>query len=126
MATLGGRASLLLDLPSSSSLRAVGLFQAASGGALAPMTVTGEGADRPAIFYDGIFGDVSSQLGLVDLDEDGSLEVVSATGRAATSGLEPAVEWTAVPFRVQGDRLVPAPDLAASALETVQRAAERG
>ena len=126
VATLGGRASLLLELPSSSSLRAVGLFQAGAGGALAPMTVTGDGETRPAIFYDGIFGDVSSQLGLVDLDEDGSLEVIAAVGRAATNTLEPTVEWTVAPFRVQGDRLVSAPDLQAPALETVQRAAERG
>jgi hypothetical protein len=124
VATLGGRATLLLDLPSSSSLRAIGLFQAAGGG-LAPMTLTGDGEPRPAIFYDGIFGDVSSQLGLVDLDADGALEVVAAVGRAG-AGLVPTLEWTVAPFRAQGDRLVPAPDLQGPAMETVRRASERG
>jgi hypothetical protein len=127
VATVGGRACLLLDLPSNSALRAIGLFQAAPEGGLAAMTISGEGDDRPAIFYDGIFGDVTSQLGLVDLDGDGALEVVSAVGRPTTSSLEPAVEWTVAPFRAAGDgRLVPAPDLRDSALETVRRAAERG
>ena len=125
VATLGGRASLLLNLPSSSALRAIGLFQAAPNGGLEPMTITGEGGPRPAIFYDGIFGDVTSQLGLVDLDGDGSLEVVSAAGRASTSTLEPSLEWTVAPFRTQGDQLVPAPDLHDSALEAIQRAIEQ-
>ncbi|MGH7565407.1 MAG: hypothetical protein ACREK2_01110 [Gemmatimonadota bacterium] len=127
VATIGGRACLLLDLPSSSTMRAIGLFQAGPDGGLEPMTIAGEGEDRPAIFYDGIFGDVTSQLGLVDLDGDGSLEVVGAVGRAATSTLEPEIEWTVAPFRAPGNgRLVPAPDLSDSALETVRRAAERG
>lgn len=127
VATLGGRACLLLDLPSSSTMRAIGLFEAGRDGGLEPMTITGEGEDRPAIFYDGIFGDVTSQLGLVDLDGDGSLEVVGAVGRPATSTLEPALEWTVAPFRAPGNgRLVPAPDLRDSALETVRRAADRG
>lgn len=127
VASLGGRATLLLDLPSSTSLRAIGLFQVAPGGRLEPMRITGEQQDRPAIFYDGIFGDRTSQLGLVDLDGNGSLEVVSAVGRASTGTLTPEIEWTAAPFRATGDgRLVPAPDLGDSALETVQRAIGRG
>jgi hypothetical protein len=127
VASLGDRPTLLLDLPSTNTLRAIGLFQVASGGRLEPMRITGEQQDRPAIFYDGIFGDMTSQLGLVDLDGNGSLEVVSAVGRASTSTLAPELEWTAAPFRATGDgRLVPAPDLDASALEAVQRAAGRG
>lgn len=123
VATLGGRASLLLDLPSNSDLRAIGIFRAGPNGALEPLVITGDGADRPAIFFDGIFGDVTSQLGLVDLDGDGSLEVVSAVGRAAPT-LEPGIEWTVAPYRPRGDgRLVPAPDLREAALETVRRAA---
>lgn len=122
IATLGGRTSLLLDLPSSSTLRALGIFQAGAGGVLEPMTVTGEGGGRPAIFYDGIFGDVTSQLGLVDLDGDGGFEVVSAVGRADPSSIEPGLQWTVAPFRARDGRLVPAPDLEAAALETVQRA----
>jgi hypothetical protein len=125
VATLDGRASLLLDLPSSSTLRAIGLFQAAPNGELEPMTITGEGGARPAIFYDGVFADLTSQLGLVDLDGDGSLEVVDALGKASSS-LEPNLEWTVAPFRAQGSRLVPAPELRESALEMVQRALERG
>jgi hypothetical protein len=125
--SLDGRPTLLLDLPSTTTLRAIGLFQVASGGRLEPMRITGEQQDRPAIFYDGIFGDMTSQLGLVDLDGNGSLEVVSAVGRASTSTLTPELEWTAAPFRATRDgRLVPAPDLDASALEAVQRAAGRG
>jgi hypothetical protein len=123
VATLGGAACVLLDLPSSSGLRAIGLFRAGPGGALEPLAITGDGEERPAIFYDGIFGDVTSQLGLVDLDADGSLEVVSAVGRAAPT-LEPGIEWTVAPYRARGDgRLVPAPELRESALETVRRAA---
>jgi hypothetical protein len=123
VATLGGSATLLLDLPSSSSLRAIGLFAATSGGGLAPLVLTGDGEDRPAIFYDGIFGDVTSQLGLIDLDGDGSLEVVGAVGRVAST-LEPGIDWTVAPYRVRsGGRLVPAPELRESALETVRRAA---
>jgi hypothetical protein len=122
VATLGGRACLLLDLPSNSELRAIGLFRAGPGGALEPLTVIGDGEDRPAIFYDGIFGDVTSQLGLVDLDADGALEVVSAVGRASAT-LEPGIEWTVTPYLARADgRLVPAPELRESALETVRRA----
>jgi hypothetical protein len=70
---------------------------------------------------------MTSQLGLVDLDGNGSLEVVSAVGRASTTTLAPELEWTAAPFRATADgRLVPAPDLDASALETVQQAVGRG
>jgi hypothetical protein len=127
VASVGDRPTLLLDLPSTTSLRAIGLFQVVSGGRLEPMTITGEREERPAIFYDGIFGDMTSQLGLVDLDGNGSLEVVSAVGRASTSTLEAELEWTAAPFRATGDgRLVPAPDLADSALETVRQAVGRG
>jgi hypothetical protein len=127
VASLGGRATLLLDLPSATSLRAIGLFQVAPGGRLEPMRISGEGQERPAIFYDGIFGDLTSQLGLVDLDGNGSLEVVSAVGRASASTLTPEIEWTAAPFRATGDgRLVPAPELGDSALETVRRASGRG
>ena len=125
VATLGGATSLLLDLPSSSTLRTIGLFRAAPGGGLEPMVLVGDGEDRPAIFFDGIFGDVTSQLGLVDLDGDGSLEVVSAVGRAAAT-LEPGIEWTVAPYRARADgRLVPAPELRESALETVRRATDR-
>ena len=123
VATLGGATSLLLDLPSSSSLRAIGLFRAVAGGGLEPLVLSGEGEDLPAIFFDGVFGDVTSQLGLVDLDGDGSLEVVSAVGRA-TPTLEPGIEWTVAPYRVRADgRLTPAPDLSDPALESVRRAA---
>ena len=124
IAELGGRPTLLLDLPSSAALRAVGLFQAATNGRLEPMTVV-EGDTRPAIFYDGIFGDVTSQLGLVDLDDDGALEVVSAVGRASPSTLEPVLEWTVAPFRAREGRLVPAPELSEPALASIQRALER-
>lgn len=123
VATLGGATALLLDLPSSSGLRAIGLFRAAPAGGLEPMDLTGDGEVRPAIFFDGVFGDVTSQLGLVDLDEDGALEVISAVGRAAAT-LEPGTEWTVTPYRARADgRLVPAPELRESALETVRRAA---
>ena len=122
IATLGGRTSLLFDLPSSSTLRAIGIFQASAAGVLEPMTVAGEGGSRPAIFYDGIFGDVTSQLGLVDLDGDGGFEVVSAVGRVDAGSLEPGLQWTVAPFRARDGRLIPAPDLEAAALETVQRA----
>jgi hypothetical protein len=123
VATLGGSATLLLDLPSNSDLRAIGIFRAGPDGALEPLVITGDGADRAAIFFDGIFGDVTSQLGLVDLDADGSLEVVSAVGRAAAT-LEPGIEWAVAPYRARADgRLVPAPELRDSALETVRRAA---
>jgi hypothetical protein len=125
VATLAGAACVLLDLPSSSALRAIGLFRAGAGGALAPLVITGDGEERPAIFFDGIFGDVTSQLGLVDLDQDGSLEVVSAVGRPAAT-LEPGIEWTVAPYRARADgRLVPAPELRESALETVRQATGR-
>ena len=123
VATLGGATALLLDLPASTSLRTIGLFRAAPGGGLEPMLVAGDGEDRPAVFFDGIFGDVTSQLGLVDLDGDGSLEVVSAVGRAAAT-LEPGIEWTVAPYRARADgRLDPAPELREPALEIVRRAA---
>ncbi len=123
VATLGGAATLLLDLPSGSGLRAIGLFRAGPGGGLEPLSLAGEEGNRPAIFFDGTFGDVTSQLGLVDLDRDGSLEVVSAVGRAAAT-LEPGVEWTVAPYRARADgRLVPAPELSEAALETVRQAA---
>ena len=124
IALVGGRPTLLLDLPSSATLRAIGLFQATPGGQIRPMTIA-EGETRAAIFYDGIFGDVTSQLGLVDLDGDGTLEVVSAVGRASAA-LEPVIEWTVAPFRARDGRLVPAPDLDEPALESIQRALERG
>ncbi|HEU4463657.1 MAG TPA: hypothetical protein VFS53_01295 [Gemmatimonadota bacterium] len=124
IADVGGRPTLLLDLPSSAPLRAIGLFQAAPSGRVEPMTVE-EGDPRPAIFFDGIFGDVTSQLGLVDLDDDGRLEVVSAVGQASTSTLEPVLEWTVTPYRAREGRLVPAPDLRDSALASIQRALER-
>ncbi len=122
VATLGGAACLLLDLPTNSELRAIGLFRAGPDGGLEPLVISGDGEVRPAIFYDGIFGDVTSQLGLVDLDADGSLEVVSAVGRVAAA-LEPGIEWTVAPYRARADgRLVPAPELREAALETVRRA----
>jgi hypothetical protein len=125
VATLAGRACLLLDLPSNSGLRAIGLFRAGPDGGLEPLAVSGDGEERPAIFFDGIFGDVTSQLGLVDLDADGSLEVVSAVGRPAAT-LEPGIDWTVAPYRARADgRLVPAPELRESALETVRRATGR-
>ncbi|HET6362067.1 MAG TPA: hypothetical protein VFH11_08415 [Gemmatimonadota bacterium] len=125
LATLGGAACLLLDLPSNSNLRAIGIFRAGPGGALEPLAVIADGEGRPAIFFDGIFGDVTSQLGLVDLDGDGSLEVVSAVGRASAT-LEPGIEWTVAPYRARADgSLVPAPELRESALETVRRATGR-
>ena len=89
------------------------------------MTIA-EGSGRLAIFYDGVLGDVTSQLGLVDLDGDGGLEVVTAVGRQSTSTLEPVLEWSVAPFRARADRLVPAPELEGAAREAVQRALERG
>ena len=125
VATLGGAACLLLDLPANSELRAIGIFGAGPDGGLEPLVISGDGEIRPAIFYDGIFGDVTSQLGLVDLDGDGSLEVVSAVGRPAAT-LEPGIEWTVAPYRARADgRLVPAPELRDSALETIRQAADR-
>lgn len=118
----GGRTTLLLRLPSAEPpLRALGLFQAAPGGGLEVVTATGPSGTQPAVFYDGRSGGVAVELGLVDLDEDGSDEVVSATGRMVAGPPSPSVSWRASVFRWSGGQLVPAPDLEAAALERLAR-----
>ena len=95
-------------------------------GGLKPLIISGDGEVRPAIFYDGIFGDVTSQLGLVDLDEntDGSLEIVIACRSRRHPRWSPGSSGPWRPSRARPDgRLVAAPELRESALETIRRAA---
>ncbi|HUP01833.1 MAG TPA: hypothetical protein VM737_09990 [Gemmatimonadota bacterium] len=123
VAMLGGRTTLVLRLPSADPpLLALGFFQAGQDGRLEPVTVVTPQGERPAVFYDGRSSQASIQLGLVDLDGDGALEVISATGRAAAGPPEPAIAWRAVVFRWSGGRLVPAPELESLALARIARA----
>lgn len=121
---LGGRPTLLLQLPSGDpGVQAIGFFQAREGGPLAPVQVVTPEGERPAIFFDGRTTDGTTQLGLVDLDEDGGFEVISAMGQPQGGMPTPSVAWRATVFRWSGGRLVPAPDLEGAALARVARAA---
>ncbi|CAN5137296.1 hypothetical protein BH18GEM1_BH18GEM1_06130 [soil metagenome] len=127
IAPLGGRATLLLRLPSAEpALRAIGLFQAQEGAGLVPVMARTEEGEVPAIFYDGRAAGVTVQMGLVDLDGDGALEVISATGRPVSGPPRPSVSWGVTVYDWSNGRLVPAPELEDAALERVLRATSGG
>ena len=120
---IGGRTTLVLRLPSTDApFLALGLFQAGPDGRLGPVRVVTAAGERPAIFYDGQSSMGTTQLGLVDLNGDGGLEVISATGRLVAGAPSPEVAWQAVVFRASAGRLVLAPELESAALARIAEA----
>lgn len=118
MAVLGGRPTLLLALPSPVPLAILGFFQVGVDGRLQPVPVATPTGTVPAIFPDGSAGQQTYQLGLIDLDGDGSLEVVAAEGRVGAEGL---ALWEAQVYRWEGGLLIRAPDLDPAAVERLER-----
>jgi hypothetical protein len=66
-------------------------------------------------------GDESRQLGVVDLDEDGSPELVVAVGTRMEAGGTPSVRWRATVLGWSESGLVPRPELEAEALARIAR-----
>ncbi len=119
---LGGRPVLLLTFPSSQpSLSAIGLFGIGADGQLAAIEAVTRSGSQPAFFFDGQTALGSTEMGLLDLDEDGGFEVVVASGRVEGQAPDQRVAWRASVFRWANGRLVPAPELESAALERIER-----
>lgn len=122
-ARLASGTALLLELPSARpGLAAIGVFRMGAEGRLEPLLAATPQGDLPAVFFDGQPGEESYQLGLVDLDGDGTTELVSAVGRMTGDHESRSVHWRATVFRERGGRLVAAPELESAALERVAAA----
>lgn len=125
-ARLASGPALLITLPSTyPGLAAVGLFRLGRGGALEPITAATPEGERMALFLDGRSGDESHQLGIVDLDGDGTTELVSAVGRPTGDPAARSARWRATVFHERGGRLMAAPELEGAALERIAEASVR-
>lgn len=121
IADMNGWPLLMLQLPSSQPpMRAIGLFHVDSDGQLRIVEAQTSAGALPALFYDGRAGGTSSEVGVIDLDEDGTPEIVGARARLQGEAPNTTVRWRATVFRWEGRSLVPAPDLAAAALERIR------
>lgn len=118
-----GGTVLLLSVPTpETEVSTLGFFEVAADGSVAPVMAAGPEGPSPALFPDGRAPDRLFRLGLVDLDGDGTEEVVSAAGRQDPSTFEARVQWGAQVWRwVRGRRLEPAPDLESAALDRLDR-----
>jgi hypothetical protein len=118
-----GTSLLLLELPSpAADLTTVAAYRAGGDGVLRPVRIRTPAGELPAIFQDGQDGNASRQLGVVDLDGDGSPELVAASGIRVEEGGVPSVRWQATVLGWEVDALVPRPDLEAEALDRIARA----
>lgn len=125
-ARLASGTAVLLQLPSPrSGVAAIGVFRVAAGGGLEAFRMSTPSGDVTAVFFDGRTRGESYQLGLVDLDQDGFTEVVSAMGRIQIEAGSTSVRWRATALRGRGGRLVVAPDLESAALARIAEATGR-
>ncbi|HKY59955.1 MAG TPA: hypothetical protein VJP59_02995 [Gemmatimonadota bacterium] len=120
---LAGLPLLLLELPSPvAGVTTVGAFRVGGDGAIEPARIVTPEGTLPAIFQDGQIGDENRQLGVVDLDEDGSPELVVAVGFRVEEAGKPSVGWRATVLGWGPDGLQPRPELEAEALARIARA----
>ena len=91
-------------------------------GALEPVRVATPEGGVAAIFQDGQTGEESRQLGVVDLDADGSPELVVAIGTPIEDAGTRSVRWWATVLGWRGDGLAPRPELEREALARIARA----
>ena len=113
---------LLLELPSPAPVvTTVGAYRVVGDGGLEMARVAMPEGTVAAIFQDGQVGDESRQLGVVDLDANGSPELVVAVGTRIGTGATPSVRWRATVLGWGGSGLVPRPELEAEALARIAR-----
>jgi len=113
---------LLLELPSPTPVvTTVGVYRVGGDGALETARVAAPRGEVAAIFQDGRVGDESRQLGVVDLDEDGSQELVIAVATRVEAAGTSSVRWRATVLRWSGGAFVPRPELEAEALARIAR-----
>ncbi|HET6341801.1 MAG TPA: hypothetical protein VFG78_06425 [Gemmatimonadota bacterium] len=113
---------LLLELPSPDPVvMTIGAYRVGGDGALEMARVAMPEGRVAAIFQDGQVGDESRQLGVVDLDRDGSPELVVAVGTRIQAGGTPSVRWRATVLGWSESGLVPRPALEAEALARIAR-----
>ncbi len=119
---VGDRAILLLSIPvPDNPVATLGFFQVTPTGRVESIRAGDDGAGAPALFPDGRTADRILDLGLVDLDGNGQLEVVAAIGRQDPNALRPRLQWGAQVWRwTEGLRLVQAPELEEAAIERLQ------
>ncbi|HUP19763.1 MAG TPA: hypothetical protein VM778_07390 [Gemmatimonadota bacterium] len=114
---LTGRPILLLELPiPTPSGRSLGFFQVNPDGRIELLRVDAPEGERPAVFFEGRAVEGVVELGVIDLDGDGSREIVSAVGMADASG---EARWQAVVYRYSAGRLTLAPELEAAAVAAI-------
>lgn len=120
---VGGRPILLISIPvPENPVQTLGFFQVAPDGRVVPVVAVGVQGGEPALFPDGRTADRIFDLGLVDLDGDGQVEVAAAVGRQDPNALTPRLQWGVQVWQWgDGPRLVPAPDLDDAALERIER-----
>lgn len=120
---IAGVPLLLLELPSPApGISTVVAYRVGGDGVLETARVATPEGSVAAIFQDGQVGDESRQLGVVDLDEDGSPELVAAVGTRIEADGTPSVRWRATVLGWSESRLVPRPELEAEALVRIARA----
>lgn len=120
---MGGVPLLLLGLPSAvPGVATIGAYRARGNGVLEPVRITTAEGGTAAIFQDGQTGNESRQLGVVDLDQDGSPELVAAIGTRLQEAGTPSVRWRATVLGWGGDGLAPRPELEGEALARIARA----
>jgi hypothetical protein len=114
---------LLLEVPSPApGISTIAAYRVGGDGRLELARIaTPEGAVA-AIFHDGQVGDENRQLGVVDLDEDGSPELVAAVGTRVEAAGAPSVRWRATVFGWSGRGFLSRPELEAEALARIARA----
>lgn len=119
---VGGRAVLLLSVPvPEDPVQTLGFFEVTPDGRLRAIRAAGDEGDAPALFPDGRTADRILDLGLVDLDEDGQVEVVAAIGRQDPNALRPRLQWGAQVWRwIDGPRLTRAPELEQAAIDRLE------
>ena len=119
---VGGRPVLLLSVPvPGNPVQTLGFFEVTPAGRVEAIQARGPEGTTPALFPDGRTADRIFDLGLVDLDEDGQVEVVAAIGRQDPDALRPRLQWGAQVWQwSEGARLVPAPALEEAAIETLE------
>ncbi|HUP20310.1 MAG TPA: hypothetical protein VM778_10205 [Gemmatimonadota bacterium] len=119
---VGDRPILLISIPvPENPVQTLGFFRVAPDGRVEPVVAVGAGGAEPALFPDGRTPDRIFDLGLVDLDGDGQVEVAAAVGRQDPNALTPRLQWGVQVWKWDdGPRLVPAPELERPALERIE------